>query len=299
LTLAGALTTFGCTRQIVNHDSAWTILTNGHGAEIEIEGVKVHTIDLGSGEPVVMIHGMADSAYSWRANAAGLVAAGFRLLLIDQPGLGESSIPPDGWSYAVEHQAEVILRAVDAAGIGRFRLVGHSLGGAVALQLALRHPERVSRVVALDPACFRVSCGFGRATTFLAHVAGTRWFTRLGLRSAYFRPERLDEAAVDEYARRLDAPGHMAALGSICRTFFSPEFDRMTESYGALQLETLLIWGAHDTWHPLAMGERLHAQIPRSRLELIAEAGHNPHQERPDLVNPVLVAFLRGEDQPR
>jgi 4,5:9,10-diseco-3-hydroxy-5,9,17-trioxoandrosta-1(10),2-diene-4-oate hydrolase len=286
----------GCARRIALQDAVWRQLVDSHREEAEIDGLRMHYVDLGSGEPVVMIHGIGDSTYSWRENAPALVEAGFRVVLVDQPGFGLSAIPAEGWTYSVENQAEAVLRVVDCLGIGRFQLVGHSLGGGESLYLAWKHPERVGRVAVLSPASQRTSCPFGLGSDLVARASGTRWFTARALQSAYYRPERVSDVMIDEYARLLDRPGRMGTgvLGGVCRDYFSPAYDQMTRSYGELEPPLLIVWGEQDTWHPIEFGTKLRAAVPASRLEIVPEAGHNVQQERSDLVNPLLIRFLRG-----
>lgn len=285
----------GCTRRITRTDLGWSQLVDEHRHDTNIEGLSMHYIDLGAGDPVVLIHGIGDSTYSWHLNAQALVDAGFRVILIDQPGFGHSAIPTKSWKYSVENQADAILQVVNRLGIDRFQLVGHSLGGGESLYLAEKHGDRISRVALLSPVSQRTSCPFGFTTELVADVFGTRWLTSRALRSAYYRSEKVDDVTVDEYARLIDRPGRAGVLGGVCKSYFSPEYDRMVESYPHLKPELLVVWGAQDTWHPLAFGTRLQSLVPRSRLEVIPEAGHNVHQERPDAVNPLLIGFLSGQ----
>ena len=292
-----AATWSGCTRSITRTDLAWSHLVDEHRHDVDIDGLKMHYVDLGAGEPVVMIHGIGDSTYSWHRNAQALVDAGFRVILVDQPGFGRSAIPAKGWTYSVENQAEAVLQVVNRLGVDRFQLVGHSLGGGESLYLAWRHGDRITRVAVVSPVSQRTSCPFGIGTDLVALAAGTRWFTSRALRSAYYRPETVSDVMVDEYARLLDRPGRMGSgvMGGVCQGYFSPEYDRMVESYRDLEPELLIIWGEQDTWHPVAFGTRLQSLVRGSRLEVIPEAGHAVHQERVEAVNTLLVSFLRGQ----
>ena len=292
--LAATLALPGCTREITRVDVGWSRLVDEHRHDVDVAGVKMHYIDLGAGDPIVMIHGIGDSTYSWHRNAKALVGAGFRVILVDQPGFGRSAIPPKGWDYSVENQAEAVLDVVNSLGIDRFGLAGHSLGGGEALYLAWKHGDRIPKVAVLSPACQRTSCPFGITTDLIAGAVGTRWFAERALRSAFFRPEGVSDVMVDEYARLLDRPGRMGSgvLGGVCNDYFSPEFDRMTEHYGDLKPETLIIWGQQDTWHPVTFGTTLHSLIPGSHFEITADAGHNVHQEAADVINPMLVRFF-------
>jgi len=82
-------------------------------------------------------------------------------------------------------------------------------------------------------------------------------------------------------------------MGGVCKDYFSAEFDRMTEHYGDLKPELLVVWGEQDTWHPVSFGRKLQSLVAGSRLEVIENAGHNVQQEAPDAVNPLLVNFFR------
>lgn len=275
-------------------DAAWRDLTEPHRRDLMVDGLKMHCIDLGAGPPVVLVHGIGDSTYSWRWTAEAMVAAGFRVVLIDQPGFGRSAIPSPGWAYTVENQAAAILKTIDVLGLERFDLVAHSLGGGEALYLAMTHPERIRRLAVISPVSQRTPCPFGRLTDLLIGVVGVRRFTALALRSAYWRSDRVTDVQIDEYARLLDRPGRLGSgvLGGVCRAYFSKAFNQMAASYKSLRPRLLIIWGAQDTWHPVAFGERLQAHVAGSRLERIAQAGHNVHQEQADQVNRLLADFL-------
>ena len=188
-------------------DRAWEQLVQPHRNEVDVGDVSLHYVDLGDGQPVVLIHGIADSTYSWHKNTRALVEAGFRVIMVDQPGFGYSSIPDAGWVYSVESQGEAILRLLDHLEIERFDLVGHSLGGGVSLYLTWKHPGRVRRLVVISPASQRTSCPFGVTTDVVLALTGTRWLVGQALRSAFFDPEQVSDTMIDEYARLLDRPG--------------------------------------------------------------------------------------------
>lgn len=289
-----ASTALGCGRAIERHDQAWSALVDAQRHYLEMGGWRMQYVDLGAGDPVMMIHGIGDSTYSWHNNAQALAGAGMRVILVDQPGFGLSDIPPQGWVYSVENQGEAILRVADSLKLTRFKLVGHSLGGGVSLYLAWKHPERVERVAVLSPASQRTTCPFGRASDLVMSIAGTRPFIARAIRSTYYEPDALSDVAIDEYARLLDRPGRAGrgVLGGVCDGYFSPTYDRMTESYSTIAPTLLILWGAQDTWHPLDFGKRLHELVPSSRLEIVAGAGHNVHQEKSEAVNAVLRDFL-------
>ena len=290
-----ALLSLGCSRSMLRRDEPWRQLVDPNRHDLDVGGLSMHYIDLGNGEPVVLVHGIADSSYSWHENVQALLDAGLRVILIDQPGFGGSGIPGDG-NFAVERQGAAILHLLDQIGVETFGLVGHSLGGGVSLYLAWQLPERVRRLAVISPVSQHEKCPFGRSTDFAMSLVGTRGLVATALRTAYYEPDQVSDTAIDEYGRLLARPGRGGAgvLGGVCRTYFSPTFDRMIASYGAIKVPLLILWGKEDSWHALRHGEQLHDLVPGSDLAVIPQASHNVHQERAEQVNTLLTRFLRA-----
>jgi pimeloyl-ACP methyl ester carboxylesterase len=295
LMLLAALLLVGCSGPIGRGDLKWHKLIASHSRHMDMGGYKLHYLDLGQGRPVVMIHGFADSTYCWHANAKALLEAGLRLILVDQPGLGQSGIPPAPYTYSLENQAAAVMKLCDHLGLKRFSLVGSSMGGGIALYLAWRHPGRVERMVLLDPACFEppgirwlALPGAG----YLASLLGGRWSVGRGLKSAYYRDDLVNDAVIDEYARPTQKKGFFKVLSSLSSQYFSPAFHAMTKAYGQIKTPALIIWGQFDTWVPPEYGRRLHKALAGSELKVIKDTGHLPHQEDPRAVNRLLVDFL-------
>ncbi|MGQ9699457.1 MAG: alpha/beta fold hydrolase, partial [Armatimonadota bacterium] len=110
-------------------------------------------VEAGEGEPVLLIHGFADSAYTWHRNLRALMAAGFRVIAYDHPGLGGSALPP-GFRFGVDALTELAVGVLDALEIARTHMIGHSMGGGIGLYLAVHHPSRLHRGVLVAPTCY-------------------------------------------------------------------------------------------------------------------------------------------------
>ncbi|MFH1060607.1 MAG: alpha/beta fold hydrolase [Pseudomonadota bacterium] len=280
-------------------DEAWRKLIRGHEAYLDLGGWRLHYVDLGGeGRPVMLVHGFADSAYCWHRNVTALAEGGFRPILVDQPGMGTSDAPPQGYVYSIENQAAAVWRLADSLGLGRVDLIGSSMGGGIVLYLGLRHPDRVERVVALDPAGYKpAKRPASRILTWpvigrIASALMGKWTVRRALRDVYHDQAKVSDTLVEEYYAPMHRPGYKEALGGLAGQFFSDEFDRMTGEYAKFKPRLLIIWGDKDTWLPPDMGRRLRLAVPGSRLEMIPNCGHLPHQETPAVVNPLLLAFL-------
>lgn len=121
------------------------------GKFVTIDRARIHYVDLGEGPTVVMLHGLAGNVRNYTQTVAAELARTHRVILIDRPGSGHSE-RPDGTTASVQSQADVIHRLVKQLGLQRPVIVGHSLGGTVALAYAARHPDDVAHLVLLAPA---------------------------------------------------------------------------------------------------------------------------------------------------
>ncbi|MGH7568745.1 MAG: alpha/beta fold hydrolase [Gemmatimonadales bacterium] len=266
--------------------------------EIVLERTRIRYIDVGAGAAanaptVVLIHGFGASMYSWRRNLTPVAAAGFRVVAFDNRGFGFSDRPPTGYTNA--EYARLVVALLDSLRIPEAVLVGHSMGGAIAAEVALTHPERVQGLALLDPA------GFGVWQPRLYRVA--RWpivgalatglrgrgFTARLLRSTYADPTKVTEGDVDQYYAPVAQPDYGRALRGALREF---RFDALQGRLAAVQAPTLVLWGEQDRLIAPALGARLAAELPRGALVVLPGAGHAIQEEVPDAVNRLLITFL-------
>lgn len=288
-----------CKTEIGEGDKAWNDLVDPYRKTADMGGYSLHYIDIGSGEPLVMIHGFADSTYCWHENIHVLKEAGYRLIIVDQPGLGRSDIPPEPYEYSIENQAKAVVKLTEYLRMRKFNIMGHSMGGGIALYIMVNHPGRIQKAVLIDPVCFHPESFKVMSLPGMEYFSsklGGRWAVRTGLEDAFYDGDKVDDALVDEYSRPISKPGYYKVLISLEKQFFSPGFEKMTQSYGQIQQPVLIVWGDNDTWMALKFGTRLRDEISGSILSVIKDCGHNPHQECKDKVNPLMVEFLKAEE---
>lgn len=282
-------------------DKTWNDYVGPHRHDVQLPNYKLHYIDIGEGEPVFMVHGFASSGYAWNNNAQYLQEAGFRIIMVDLPGQGFSPVPPKDFSPKVENIAASVIELADHLKIDRFSIVGASMGGGVTLFLTWKYPDRVKRATVIDPACFPMKVPtllramnapvVGAAVT---QMAG-RWSVQVAMQQNAYRDEVVTDTFVDEYARPMAKPGFRQYIARLANEFQSEEGLAMVDTYDRIQRPLLIIWGAHDSWVPPEFGPRLQALVPNSRLVPVEDAGHMPHIEQPQIVNPLLVEFLREQ----
>ena len=245
-----------------------------------------------NGPTIVLLHGYGESLVAWRGVFTRL-AEHADVVALDLPGFGLSDKPPHG--YANDSLAARVLKALDALGIRRAVVAGHSLGGGVACAVAAADPGRVSGLVLLDPAVVGTpsvlpdQSGGDTAARLRAAIAEYE-----ALRTRFTSPHDAHWLAESAEARRYlpaDDPAYRAALTAALQEF---DFGWLTPDRAArLTMPKLLIWGEYDPVFTLEEGRRLAAALPGSQLEVIHRSWHRPHEERPDEVAAAISHFLR------
>lgn len=246
----------------------------------------------GSGPLVVLIHGLGLDRRMWRRQVPPLVSAGHRVFVCDLLGHGRSDGPRQpGGGYSVAELAESLTAALDEADIGPAAFVGFSLGGAVALWLALSSPDRVAKLVLASTSAWmgpeadavfttRAAAVEAHGVEVLVQPAIQRWFT----------PEfmRAHNAEVEEYTvllRENNPYGYAAA----CRSLAAFDVrDRLRD----VHCPTLVLVGDHDQATPSAVARDLATNICGARLEILGPAGHLVTEECADRINERIISFL-------
>jgi pimeloyl-ACP methyl ester carboxylesterase len=272
---------------------------------VEIDGLPIRYLTVGEGPPMVLLHGAGDNAVDWQWVMPTL-AATHQVYAPDLPGSPESARPAADYSPAFFER--FVAAFVDALDIGRATFVGNSLGGLLALRLALSEPARVDALVLVD------SAGLGRAVNpaftsvnvpLLGEAAIPFWRTPVG---AYQRawgrtallfahpPGSVPREWLAEQCRLARSPGYLEAHLTALRTLVSPLGQRevLVNRLGLLQMPTLVVWGERDRVFPRSQAKRAAARLREGSLALIPECGHMPHVECPDRFLAALGGFLLG-----
>ncbi len=273
--------------------------------DVEVDGIRIHYAEGGSGPPVVLCHGWMDNHRVWFRNLE-VLAAGAHVYALDWPGFGLSDKPADA-PYDPAYQVRMLTGFLDALGLDRISLVGHSMGGHWTTLFLLEHPERVDRYVGVasaamvpGPPAYRLPVarwGVGRYLRWRAGrpdrpAAATAHWERLLVGSEPITPDFL--AAVSNFDTRGDpgsVPTSAAALTGILRTPLRLHAHRVTTP-------TLLIWGDRDRVLPLRHGRRLARTLPNARLLVMEGVGHAPFVQEPERFNAAVIEFLELDLHP-
>lgn len=270
---------------------------------VDVGGVRHHYAEAGQGEPLVLIHGFPQNWYMWRKVIPEL-AKHYRVIAPDMRGAGWSDAPKGG--YGKEQIADEIATFMDAVGAPRARVMAHDWGGYVGFMLALRHPEKVEKYVALNIATPWPSAkALPDAWRFAYQpVLGTPLLGAALLRSTSVIRTMLERAAehdtwspgdVEAFAGPYRDPAHAAAGSAMYRTFLAREllpWARGAYADATLEPSTLLLVGAKDPVIRPELVEGFERHSRDMRAEFIPDAGHFLAEERPDVVLDRALAFF-------
>jgi 4,5:9,10-diseco-3-hydroxy-5,9,17-trioxoandrosta-1(10),2-diene-4-oate hydrolase len=269
-------------------------------------GLRARVVEAGrpADPPVLLLPGWAGSAYLFRHNIPALAAAGLRAICLDLKGHGLSDKPSDPDEYTLESMAAFVLDAMDALGLARVVLVAQSMGGAVAAQVALSAPERVTALALLAPAGYGEIPGIPLvrrvAPPFLGRVlpwVTPRWLFSVILWAVSGTRARPTAHDVDEYFAPTRDRGFVRALFTLIRRF---TWNRLDDGrLRALRAPLLVVFGEDDPVIPGSSLACYRRDVPTARTLVVRGAGHMLQEETPDEVNAAVVAFLGSlEDVP-
>ncbi len=277
---------------------------------VEIHGHARAYRMCGQGPALLLLHGIGDSSASWVPLMRPL-ARRYTVIAPDLLGHGESAKPRA--DYSVASFANGMRDLLDVVGIDKATVVGHSLGGGVAAQLAYQHPTRVERLVLVSSGgvarevspCLRLaSTPLADMVLPLLRLPPVRLATMAGIEVLRRSGTDLGRDA-EELGRILDAVGEVAARGAFSRTLRSVVDWRgqvvtmLDRSYLTQAMAVLLVWGGHDGVIPVGHGHLAQAAMPGSELVVFDDAGHFPHHHDPDRFTHLLNAFVDATDPVR
>ena len=268
--------------------------------DVNARGVRMRVLEAGTGPALLLVHTFHTSHRSFD-DIIETLAQHFRVIAPDLPGFGESEKPsPTSYSYGVETFAESMADLIAAFGVGRAHVVGHGLGGAIALTLAAEHPELVTRLVLEDALVYPFPLSFRARLPFVPVIGGVifkQLYGRRGFR-AYFRDEFFRPGAEIPYERIeqhydfFNGPSARESAYAVLRAALDtrPIVARLTR----ITTPTLVLWGRDDRIFPVVNAQRLVRAMPDAKLEIM-DAAHVPHEERPREFIQVIKQFLEGK----
>jgi pimeloyl-ACP methyl ester carboxylesterase len=265
--------------------------TSNHGR------LQVHYIEKGQGnQHIILLHGFRAHTYTWRHLMEPLVAAGYHVWAMDLVGYGLSD-KPDHVSYEAEFFIEQIHAFMEYHQLADAHVVGNSMGGGLALNLALMHPEKVKTLTLISalgyPLDLPIYLTIGRHFNKIwVHFLGPS-VIRMGLHEIVYNKNIVTDEQVEAYSLPYRFPGGALASLLTLRKFDNEILLSLSKNYHQIKQPLLVIWGDHDSLIPVSHYEKFCTDFPQAQRLLISNCGHIAQEEEPKLVTDALLNFLQ------
>ncbi len=261
--------------------------------EAQHERARVHYIEAGTGEPLILVHTVGQSFYTWR-RVFNRLSEHYRVIAPDLLGHGYSD-RPFTFGYTIEEQADALRRFMDALGIESAHFAAFSMGCAYALKFAMQNPARVGRLVLVTPGGVTQEMPLSirmidsPVLGFLAsRLYGLRTVEKM-LHEAVFDLTNITPDVVQEYYRPASDPEGRRAIRLSLQYF---EDEEIIANLRTLAADTLILMGAEDKWHTAESCELYHAALRNAGFSVVRNAGHLMHEEKPDRFIAALLEFI-------
>ncbi|CAB1059296.1 hypothetical protein D1BOALGB6SA_4058 [Olavius sp. associated proteobacterium Delta 1] len=270
------------------------------GKFIRIDSRNIRYIDSGSGVPLVFIHGFGSSVFSWRKNIHP-ISKHHRVCAPDLPGFGFSDKPLDA-DYTIDAYADFIIQFMDRLQIKKAVLVGHSLGGGIALLTSLKYPSRVRALILLDTEAYPITPPLMlRAAKLpivrsIIHRAIGEWVVRISLKRSYHDQTLITERLVDEYYRPFLTENGKSVPIKVLQAIDFEKLKELPRRYRRIRKKTLIIWGQEDRISRIHLAQKLKKDLPNSKLMIIPASGHLVQEEKPEVVNSAILNFISRDN---
>jgi|GEM_PF-367343 len=264
--------------------------------------LAMHYVEKGEGSKhLLFLHGFRAHSYTWQPLMEPLAQAGYHLWAIDLIGYGLSD-KPEHLLYNADFFVEQVKAFMEGKGIAKAHLVGSSMGGGLALSLAIAHPLRVHSLTLLSalgyPLDLPLYVSLSRHISLIwAPFLGPR-MVRYCLKELVFDRDSVTNEQVEAYSLPYRFPGGVAASLLTLQQFDNQRLIEMSSAYSSLTHPILIIWGQHDTLIPMSHYKKFLKDFPHAETQLIVNCGHIPQEEKPKEVLEALLTFLQKIDPP-
>jgi pimeloyl-ACP methyl ester carboxylesterase len=256
----------------------------------------IHYIEEGKGdEHVLLLHGFAAHTYTWINQIPFLVDEGYHVWALDYIGFGLSDKPLI--SYRFNHFLDLIQAFMQAKKIPHAHVIGNSMGGSLALGLALTCSQRVNSLILLDAVAYPLKLPFlvdlGKFGGQLLFPFINELTIKMFLKQIVFDPMSINEEQIQAYLLPYHLKGGKEALVEMTTSFDFQTMMQLNQNLSKINQPTLIIWGENDTFVPVSQFYQLTQAMPEAEPSLISHAGHIPQEEQPDYVNQKVASFLK------
>ena len=257
-----------------------------HSEYVRVGPYRVHYFVGGKGTPLLLIHGLGARSEDWTPEMPAYAKNGFRVYAIDLLGCGRTDRPDI--AYTIGEQVDLIQGFLSALHVEKAEVMGWSMGGWVALEFALQHPQRVNRLVAMDSAGLKFETDLTPDILEPTNVSQLERLEMVLMAHKYYIPEFVQRDLLRTMER------NRVVVHRTLESLLREEGD-FAGRLGQLQMPVLLVWGQQDELLPPSVGKQMHDAIPQSVLELYAGCGHMGPATCADRMVPRVMDFLRSQ----
>jgi pimeloyl-ACP methyl ester carboxylesterase len=255
--------------------------------------LRIHYRDEGTGDAIVLVHGTGASLHTWNAWAQELSQT-HRVIRLDLPAYGLTGKDPKK-RYSSKDYVDLIDAFLKELDVNQFHLAGNSLGGLVSWLYASYHPDKVQKLILIDPSGFPskkspmvISLAKTPGINMLIRYVTPKAFIKKNLKEVYYNPDLISTQILDRYYELTLAPGNRTAFIDRAKI----EREDYTDRLGLITNPTLILWGAEDAWIPLKNAYRFEEKIATSTVVVMKETGHLPMEEKPAKSLAITLDFL-------
>ena len=258
-----------------------------------INELRIHYRDEGTGDTIVLVPGTGASLHTWNAWAQELSQT-HRVIRLDLPAYGLTGKDPKK-RYSSKDYVDLIDAFLKELNVNQFHLAGNSLGGLVSWLYASYHPDKVQKLILIDPSGFPskkspmvISLAKTPGINMLIRYVTPKAFIKKNLKEVYYNPDLISTQILDRYYELTLAPGNRTAFIDRAKI----EREDYTDRLGLITNPTLILWGAEDAWIPLKNAYRFEEKIATSTVVVMKETGHLPMEEKPAKSLAITLDFL-------
>ncbi len=260
------------------------------------DGIKVHYMEQGKGDVLLLIHGYTSNLYSWNEVMPEL-SKKYRVIAVDLLGYGFTDKPKDA-TYNYRSFSDVIKKFLDKKGIRKLSIAGNSMGGGTAIRFALDHPAMVNKLILVDSSGVKfahdpmllIMFGTPGLNNFIFSIINKSIMKKSLEFCCYYNNDAVTDERAYLYTFSFRTKG---SFNSVTKTVMQNDFDGLEDKLGTLKAPTLIIWGEKDMLIPATTAGKFHRLIPNSKLTIIEKCGHMPQEEKPAVTIAAIEGFLK------
>ena len=267
-------------------------------AILEVSGHAMAYRRAGRGEPVLLVHGITTYGFIWR-RVVPFLTGDYDVIVVDLLGCGDSDKPLDV-SYAIKDHAERLHEFMCKLGIGKFHFVGHDLGGGIGQIFAVCHPEMLFDLTLINSVAYdfwpvqpitALRTPIVRQFLLASFDLGT---FRLVVKRGIYHKERVTDELMDLFMRPLQTPEGRKAFMHFAKCLDNHNLTEIEDDLRRLSLPVLIVRGEADPYLSASIAEKLHREIPGSRLLRIASGGHFIQEDEPEQIAREILYLFRS-----